>query len=736
MKNVPDMSRTADSSFERFFRAVSYGAVFCGFSALWISGTVGLLATSLFVSVTVLAWFLEDSRWQIGEKLGTALIVLSLPVFYVVWHFSADAVGDAKGIWIAGLLARMILCLTAVKLLQRKSDRDWIFLYLMGFFEVLLAAGLSISALYLLNFLIYLVLMACSIIAFEIRKTSRRVDRDLSALEGADRPQPRKRGAIAARRVPVPALVVILFTVVLALPLFFLLPRVGGAGLGSSQRGSAMSGFSDKVTLGNFGRIVEDDRVVMRIKIDEGREARSTSLYFRGVALDTFDNKTWTRSKSDLISERRRGLDGRIEIREANLEKKGLVSQTIYLEPMGTSVLFALPRPVEVRGSFDSITVSDKDFLQHTRPYELVSYKVLSDIRTPSPEELRADRQPYPAALAPYRSLPAVFDRRIVELAEQLTGPVNNRYDKVRRIESYLQTEFGYTLQQKATGPEPLAAFLFDVREGHCEYFASAMALMLRTQGIATRIVNGFHGGDYNETVGMTVIRQRHAHAWVEVYFPGSDSWVTFDPTPAGSQPGDAGAQAGMLGVFTQYAEALEAMWMEYFVAFDDDGQRGLRAAAAGEFARFQSTLTTAVDKAYRLTTNWLSESSGSGAPAGSVAYVVAGSAAIAALLYGLYWLMRRFVGRGLLGWFQTRYTSESGGRAVEFYEQMLIVLGDHGLRRRKSQTPLEFALATNLPEALAITEKYQAVRFGDRDLSPTENREMSELIERLKSRR
>jgi len=151
--------------FEKFFRLVSYAAVFCGFLSLWVSGTFGIGATVLFVGVFVASWFLEGSRWQIGEKMGTALIVLALPLFYGAWYLQVIPVAGGET-WIAGILARMILCLAAVKLLQKKSDRDWIFLYLMSFFEVLLAAGLGISALYLASFLAYLLVMVCAIIAF------------------------------------------------------------------------------------------------------------------------------------------------------------------------------------------------------------------------------------------------------------------------------------------------------------------------------------------------------------------------------------------------------------------------------------------------------------------------------------------------------------------------------------------------------------------------------------------
>ena len=145
-------------NFEKFFRSISYAAVFCGFLSLWVTGTFSLVETAAFMGVIVAAWFLEGSRWLISEKIGTALIVLALPASYLAFKAGLFHLYGSEAV-IAGVLARMILALSAIKLLQKKSDRDWIFLYLMSFFEVLLAAGLSISLLYLSSFLLYLLVM-------------------------------------------------------------------------------------------------------------------------------------------------------------------------------------------------------------------------------------------------------------------------------------------------------------------------------------------------------------------------------------------------------------------------------------------------------------------------------------------------------------------------------------------------------------------------------------------------
>src|SRR4030095_3447016 len=93
---------------------------------------------------------------------------------------------------------------------------------------------------------------------------------------------------------------------------------------------------------------------------------------------------------------------------------------------------------------------------------------------------------------------------RIGDLARAMivNRHARTRYDIAKAIESGLQEDYGYTLEMTATGPDPLADFLFNARKGHCEYFSTAMAIMLRTQGMATRVVNGFLPGEFNQAAG------------------------------------------------------------------------------------------------------------------------------------------------------------------------------------------------------------------------------------------
>ncbi|MEP6849145.1 MAG: DUF3488 domain-containing protein, partial [Acidobacteriota bacterium] len=282
-------------TFEKFFRSVSYAAVLCGFLSLWVSGTFGAAGTLIFLAVMAVAWLLEGTRWQISEKSGTVLIVFALPLFYFLWKLKYFGTSNTETL-LPAILARMVLFLSAIKLLQKKSERDWIFLYLMSFFEVLLAAGLSISALYLGSFVLYLLTIVCAVIAFEMRKTAKAT---------AARQEPSHRffldknssDSVRVRRLPAAAAILIFFAVVAGIPLFFLLPRVGGAGFGSDQeRIKNTSGFGESIRLGGVGAIQQSDAVVMRVRLDDNSALRGDT-HWRGIALDTFDNQNWTRSQ-------------------------------------------------------------------------------------------------------------------------------------------------------------------------------------------------------------------------------------------------------------------------------------------------------------------------------------------------------------------------------------------------------------------------------------------------------
>ena len=720
-------------NFDRFFKLISYMAVFCGFSSLWISGTLGLVGSLLFVAVILTGWFLEGSRWQITERPGTALIVLAIPFYFAAWKSGMfESAGSSTAL--PGFLARLILTLSAIKLLQKKSDRDWIFLYLMGFFQVLLAAGLSISPVYLGVFVIYVFVMACAVILLEMRRTRRQIETDSKGLIVTGEAD--ERSPSLMRRVPFAAIGLLGLTAVLAGPIFFLVPRTGAAAVGGSGTSgvSTYSGFSDNVRLGQIGRIQQSDAVVMRVRLERQGIERS-AIRWRGVALDTFDNQSWSKSNSSQEA-RAKGERDMIQVDYAT-GRDSLALQTFYLEPLDSPVIFGMPRPVGVQGNFPVIYRDKFRSLSFQRPFERTSYRMISDIVVPTPSELRADLASYTDDEFSYLELPADIDPRIAELTGRIVQNRSNRYDAATAVESYLQNNFGYTLEQKAGGSQPLSDFLFNIKEGHCEYFSTALAVMLRTQGIATRVVNGFQRGEYNETADVYVVRQKNAHSWVEVYFPGEKAWVPFDGTPYAGRESTAGA-VGFTSRINQYMQALEAFWIEYFVAYDNQEQRSLYSSVKRGFSDFHRNSSAYLEDAgAKISQLWGHIRGDAGIKvsifaAGQVLAVVLAIAGLVLLFVRVY---RKVVKSKVWLRLRDRFFARRRASIVEFYERMQTVLESKGFKREAHQTPLEFAFSVSLPEAVRVTERYNDVRFGLKSLTNDEANEIETWLAELEHR-
>src|SRR5205085_588181 len=164
-------------NFENYFRACSYAMITCGVLALAVAGGVGAGLAALFAAVLVVSWKLAGTRWQMSERAGLVVVLLALPAFYLDWNFQRGVAADAAGQVYAGVsaLVHFTLLLSSIKLLQIKSDRDWLFLYLISFFEVLLAACLSVSPTFLLSLGLYIFCALLAIACFELRKAGRAV---------------------------------------------------------------------------------------------------------------------------------------------------------------------------------------------------------------------------------------------------------------------------------------------------------------------------------------------------------------------------------------------------------------------------------------------------------------------------------------------------------------------------------------------------------------------------------
>lgn len=731
-------------TFGTYFWASSYAMILCAALALAMSEGVGLSLLTAFALVMLFAWVLEGKRWQLSERVGLVIVLLSLPLFYLDWKYQMG-IGEAREKVGVSALAHLTLFLSAVKLLQIKADRDWVFLYLISFFEVLLAAGLSISPLFLLILSLYTLCALSTILAFEVKKARRAVsDVETRLLVAPDSTLFRRlmkrdvrRKHIEVRRLPFVAglLLVLIFT--LALPLFFVVPRSGAAALTRGGSGLAgFIGFSDSVTLGAIGRLQQNNRVVMRVRLEGAGAERRRDLRWRGVALDEFNGRGWRRTRIGSSSVQMNNERSFFQLGTTEGLQR-LTTQTFFVEPIDTPVLFAAPRVIALQGTLPYVRLDAEGSLS-TRLHSLdrVTYKAYSDTTEPDASLLRADTQDYPPGFARYLQTPKDLDPRIKALAQEvvLRARARNRYDAARAIEAYLQSEenYHYTLDLKAGGSQPLTDFLFHVREGHCEYFATAMAVMLRTLGVATRVVNGFQTGEYNDTADVYTVTQKDAHSWVEVYFPRSDSWVTFDPTPPAGRP--VRESTGLQARLGKYAEAFGLLWAQYVVGYDKQEQRSLAASLRSRLFEHQKAVGGAISRFKTALAELLHRFSDRG-DAGGGFYTGARGVLLVLLLITalpLALMIRRLkrlgVRSGLKFWAKS---PEGGEEIVDFYRRTMHVLAARGLQRAADETPLEFASAAGIPEVLAITRAYNRVRYGEQNLSPVEAAEIEAWLTR-----
>jgi transglutaminase-like putative cysteine protease len=706
--------------FQTYFRTISYLMIAVAMLALIFAGGLSYSLALVFLAVMIVAWTLEESKWQLPERIGLGIVLLSIPLFYIDWQYQ-KTIGEPVERLGVNALAHLIVFLSAVKLLQVKKDRDWVFLYLISFFEVLLAAGLSFSPIFLGTLTLYLLTGIAAVTAFEIQKARRSVAHSETRLlvppdSRVFRKMGRKRSwrSTEAARLPFVAFALLILIFVLALPLFLIVPRSGAAALTRAGGGpSHFVGFSENVTLGEIGNLKQDDGLVMRVKVDE--PPTGVSLRWRGVALDEFTGRGWKKSPQARANQQKTSDRGFFPLGTTESVHR-LTSQTVFLEPFESPILFGAPRLVGIQGDFPFIRVDSEGAVQSRRhEFERLIYKAFSDTTEPLPQQLRDDLRPYPDDYVRYLQLPEKLDPRIVRLATTiiLNSQARNRYDAAKAIETELQTRYGYSLQMKASGPDPLADFLFNIRRGHCEYFSTAMAVLLRTHGIAARVVNGFLPGEYNAAAGAFTVRQSDAHSWVEVYFPGSDSWVTFDPTPSAGRAEPV--RTGVTAQLRKYAEALELFWFQYVIGYDKQEQRSLASAIHDRVFDYGRVLASVISTIRSiLPTNILAL-----VLIGLGGVLLLGTAFIAVRVFRFGW------GRGL----RFSQSEDRGISTIEFYERLLNLMARRGIERDKSLTPLEFAQQIGTRDAQVITRAYNRVRFGKEQLSTIELREIKKIL-------
>src|SRR2546428_2095144 len=305
------------------------------------------------------------------------------------------------------------------------------------------------------------------------------------------------------------------------------------AGVSGPSRLRGVS-FSDSIRLGQSPNL--GDRVVMTVQAGAGH-------FWRAVSYDFYTGAGWRTTESDkadkiaLTTTDRERIDARFDI---------IVPHS--------NILFAANEPQKADVPYQFYTGADKTYSTSlhalNRAQAAGTYTVTSLVSVADKQTLRKVPATYSDYIkSKYLQLPSTLPQRVKNLAHQLLDNVPNPYDKAEVLETYLRSPpFSYSPQVKATPPgkDPVDYFLFDLKQDFCEYFASAMVVMLREVGVPARLVEGFTTGTFDTASNAYVVREQDAHAWVEVYF-AQYGWIEFEPTP--SQPPfvrpDASVSAG-----------------------------------------------------------------------------------------------------------------------------------------------------------------------------------------------
>lgn len=543
---------------------------------------------------------------------------------------------------------------------------------------------------------------------------------------------------------------------------FLLVPRIGWKQLGAQMHEEKdeavqLSGFTDEVRLGDITNILESTAPALRVKvmnsvsgeyIDINQFANSLGYaepLFRGTVHGAYSNGVWSKLN----------IGGGQKRVQATIGPKYFV-QEYELEPIAGRILFAIHpiRRCEVtKPRSPSHMLSTRGVL--IRP-DVATSTIVYKTTTNQVDRTYSHAVPFQkvglsqGGRRQHTKLPRGLNRLIDE-ARRIVDYDNNPdvQQKIDRLLNYLQSgEFQYSLDLVRSDAviDPVEDFVFNHKTGHCEYFASTFALMLRAVDVPTRLVTGFKGGDYNPETHVMTVKQLHAHSWVEVLMETGDrsrDWVVYDPTPADEQTELVDMIAARpVSLFDTIQRVAAQIWQSYIVNITLTRQRELLYdpirdtvlniyESVVEFGPIIGLWRIIVD----LFTNpdrWFSWS-------GWISTFV-----VLSFLAGLMTLIRRVYLRLKRRIFGTTDLEERVLQTIRFYVRFRDICEQLGLVQRVGQTAGEFAICvhaairevTSSETLLAVpgdvTRSFYDVRFGNRVLATTELSQLDSNLREL----
>jgi transglutaminase-like putative cysteine protease len=746
----------------------------------------------LALIVAVSSVYLTDIKgWlQLNTFVANVAGIIALAVTWREWNEYAQ-----EGQLLS--LANLLIYLQFVLLYRKKTVRNYWLLLLLSLLQVAVAAALNMSVSFGVLLPAYMFVGLTTMALFVVHRAQIEHEGDERIWRAAAVPTLRPgeaagRWPLAGRRpafesVEPPAAAnnglgwrflrqiiwLGLATCLLAMLWFWGLPRPGKK---APWRPSGVVpyssvGFSETVSLDQLGEVYENPEEVMQVKFFEHGSSLpyrvgGDSALFRGSVLYRYRHGRWQPSRAL----RRQPGDLR-RTREDELPKRELVREEVTIQGRNDTVLFSVVPAYEV-GEHDLKYAPDSEQLLREDSSRKFFYKLVTAAFNDHlpvvayPAEFPPDKDTLEAALEMPGEREGIDPLAGLRAEAAEYGATANREqpaETARSLERYLRDTglFQYSLRQprRALGLDPVEAFVTQHHQGHCEYFASALVLMLRSANIPARLAIGFKGGEYNSVGRYYQVRELHAHAWVEAYvgpqsLPSSladdpvakknGAWLVLDPTPGRAD--EALSDRYGMGALKRLLDLTQLVWTNYVLGLDS--QRQQEAIYQPLLDRLEDALQSVTSEEAReqiqqALTELLAERLG-------LSHGVFSWQGLAVAMVGLLLIVGlwKLAGMGL-GYARRRFARRPAGKSravphVDFYDQLEALLARYGMPRPPGQTQREFALATGgyLAESPVtqraaaaprrIVDAFYFVRFGRRHLDSNELRSVEQALSDL----
>ncbi len=777
--------------FLKTFQLSMYAQVFLA-SGLLAAAEGGASPAYLTFVVGLVALIFNDSRrefglsewWANGLALGAFLVA--------TWEFMGDS-QESK--LLAG--THLIIYLLWIVLLWNREMRHFWWICALCLLHVALAAVLTQASWFGMVLVVYVLFMVWNLTLFSLYRAEEEVVSAptvfasdtgtalLQASAGKGGRHSRVQGNVQSdfgksrvgSRLAFGSLVTSLSGLLVGSAIFVMTPRVWIPPKKSEQAESpnvspirSVTGFTEEVQLGDIGEILESSEPVLSVQVVDNDTGAALDVidfanaydmnepYLRGSVLVRYRSGKWQTGRRDSHPDRMSHAPPR--------GSHGWIRQDITLEPMGTKLLFAM-RPFcsgrtaigERDGNENALFLGYPSYTISPRTSESGSRQIRYRIYSRPPNNSPSIPKDFSSfrfldTTQAGRELVAVPESpKLKALAQQVAARVDQQSLEgddytlavARALESYLRDsgEYSYSLSAAVMDPtiDPVDDFLFNRKSGHCEYYAAALTLMLRSVGIPARLINGFKGGEYDPQEKVLRVEQRHAHSWVEAAI--GDSWLTMDATPAAERQRIVASHKP--GLWAVWKRAFWGFWSENVVSFSLAQQRreifdpmlaylskafsstaGMRAAAVDFWNWFYSTVTNPQ--------RWIS------IDGGILVFLLLG---VPVLIF--HWtskIWRRLRKK----WARGKSAHARPTRLVEFYQRFQVLTRRMGFVRQPHQTQREYAVAIQQvvdasaeePElnnaSTAIADSFYRVRFGDDTLDAEEQRQVDRQLQMMEA--